>query len=486
MQKTPEPPPAQLHSHAKEVAPLKIDTHTLEASQKKPHLPADAVQKDKKPEVAEKPAENVQPTQRDTKHTAEVPKSESQKTDSQPDKPGLFGFGFGGTRSRSPSPQPAVSAVSDKVLGFGSSFLSSASNLISTAVQDESSTTPSSSRKASTASQMSDKTPPTSRKGSVVSQNYSKFNTTPPSSRKASTVSQTSVKTTPPTSKKEPEAAVNSKNIEKTDEVKTKVAETEEEATKGATSQQQKQGKTQGGHVPVSSEIPEESKGRSQSPLIPPAASAVSGKVLGFGSSLFSSASNLISSALDEPSTTPPTSRKGSTTSQLSAKTTTPPSSRKGSSVSQTSDKITTPPSSRKGSGVSQTSLKTSTLPASPKLSDASPKMLPSDDKKVHPENIQEEIKKDNKKSMVSQAQPTTDLPETTRTESTKSFLKACPLCKVDLQKEPPNYDTCTECKNTVCNLCGFNPMPHETEVSSHFYLEHKTLIQELILIIII
>ncbi|GAA6230885.1 protein piccolo-like isoform X1, partial [Lates japonicus] len=30
---------------------------------------------------------------------------------------------------------------------------------------------------------------------------------------------------------------------------------------------------------------------------------------------------------------------------------------------------------------------------------------------------------------------------------------------------DPPNYNTCTECKNTVCNQCGFNPMPNETVV---------------------
>nr|XP_046206395.1 protein piccolo-like isoform X2 [Oncorhynchus gorbuscha] len=47
-----------------------------------------------------------------------------------------------------------------------------------------------------------------------------------------------------------------------------------------------------------------------------------------------------------------------------------------------------------------------------------------------------------------------------------KAGQSTCPLCKVELNKgskDPPNYNTCTECKNTVCNLCGFNPMPHET-----------------------
>lgn len=50
----------------------------------------------------------------------------------------------------------------------------------------------------------------------------------------------------------------------------------------------------------------------------------------------------------------------------------------------------------------------------------------------------------------------------------------ACPLCKTELNigsKDPPNFSTCTECKNQVCNLCGFNPTPHLTEVSNVFYI---------------
>nr|XP_017207511.1 mucin-16 isoform X4 [Danio rerio] len=441
MQKAPEPPPVQLQSHAKK--------------------PEDTVQMDKKPQVPGKQdykqtsAATVQPAQKETQkqHITDVSKSESQKTDPQQDKVGFFGFGFGGARSRSPSPQPAVS---ERVLGFGSSFLSSASNLISTTPQDESSTTPSSSRKASTASQMSDKTPPTSRKGSAVSQISNKVNTTPASSRKGS---QTSIKTTPPTSQKGAEADV---NINNADGAKTKVPEKGEETNNLVTSQQQEQGKAQDG-ASLSSELHEDPRSRSQSPLLPPAASAVSGKVLGFGSSLFSSASNLISSALEEPSTTPPASRKGSTASQLSAKTTTPPPSRKGSSVSQTSDKIATPPSSRKGSGVSLTSApgptQKKTLDPDATVKEKAALLTGT------PESIQK--KRKDEKPMVSQAQPTTTkdaaLPET-RTKSPISLPKACPLCKVDLQKEPPNFDTCTECKNTVCNRCGFNPMPHETE----------------------
>lgn len=44
-----------------------------------------------------------------------------------------------------------------------------------------------------------------------------------------------------------------------------------------------------------------------------------------------------------------------------------------------------------------------------------------------------------------------------------------CPLCKtslnVGISAEPPNYNTCTQCHSQVCNLCGFNPTPHLTEV---------------------
>ncbi len=104
-----------------------------------------------------------------------APAKSETTTQSDSSKEGFFGFGFGGARSRSTSPQPVVS---EKVQGFGSSFLSSASNLISSVVQDESSTTP-----------------PPPRKGSTVSQTSVK-STTPPTSRKGSSVSQTSLKTT--------------------------------------------------------------------------------------------------------------------------------------------------------------------------------------------------------------------------------------------------------------------------------------------------
>lgn len=161
---------------------------------------------------------------------------------------------------------------------------------------------------------------------------------------------------------------------------------------------------------------------RSRSPSPQPAVSAVSGKVLGFGSSFLSSASNLISSAVqDESSKTPPTSRKGSTVSQTSNKTTpTPPASRKAS-VAPQDTKIN--------------------LPAA----ESNPTSPPIQEQKKPP---------DAQSSKPLQAQMKEEHP------------KSCPLCKETLKKDPQNYSCCTSCKSIVCNLCGFNPNPHQTEVS--------------------
>ncbi|KAM6306850.1 protein piccolo-like [Podargus strigoides] len=54
----------------------------------------------------------------------------------------------------------------------------------------------------------------------------------------------------------------------------------------------------------------------------------------------------------------------------------------------------------------------------------------------------------------------------------------SCPLCKTGLNigsKDPPNFNMCTECKKIVCNLCGFNPMPHIAEVQEWLCLNCQT-----------
>lgn len=189
---------------------------------------------------------------------------------------------------------------------------------------------------------------------------------------------------------------------------------------------------------------------RSRSPSPQP---AVSDKVLGFGSSFLSSASNLISSVVqDESSATPPTPRKGSTVSQTSVKSTTSPSSRKGSSVSQTPPKTSAKLStgdSRKGSTLIQDSTK---FPQA------------AENKPLINKQMEDKASAQRKIDSPSSQPKATD-------KSSKSPPKECPLCKVDLKKDPPNFNTCTECKNIVCNLCGFNPNPHQTEVRQFWYL---------------
>lgn len=160
---------------------------------------------------------------------------------------------------------------------------------------------------------------------------------------------------------------------------------------------------------------------------------SVTGKMFGFGSSFLSSASTLITSAVqDEPKTTPPTPRKISSTGSVSPKTT----------------------------------------------PTASPKTLPAKDTKPPAVQKPDERKPDKpqeKAPSVEQAKvdkaPLVPTKVTADVQGTpKADLFICPLCKVRLSmdsKDPPNYSTCTECKTTVCNLCGFNPMPNMAEVNS-------------------
>lgn len=158
---------------------------------------------------------------------------------------------------------------------------------------------------------------------------------------------------------------------------------------------------------------------------------SVTGKMFGFGSSFLSSASTLLTSAVqDEPKTSPPTPRKMSTSAHVSPSI--------------------TPPASPK------------TLPAKDLKS---PALLKTDEKK--PEKPQQTpttaLAKVDKAPL-----ETTKAPTVTQ-DAPKADVSICPLCKVNLNlgsKDPPNYNTCTQCKTTVCNQCGFNPMPNVAEVN--------------------
>lgn len=161
-------------------------------------------------------------------------------------------------------------------------------------------------------------------------------------------------------------------------------------------------------------------------------AESVTGKMFGFGSSFLSSASTLISSAIqDETTTTPPTPRKMSTTASVTPKTTPP----------------------------------------------ASPKTLPAKDTKPPPVQITEvkklEKPQQDKTPATVQAKgdkAPSELPKvpTDNKGASQVTPSICPLCKVKLNmeaKDPSNYNICTECKTTVCNQCGFNPKPNMSEV---------------------
>lgn len=144
-------------------------------------------------------------------------------------------------------------------------------------------------------------------------------------------------------------------------------------------------------------------------------AESVGGKMFGFGSSIFSSASTLINTAVqDESKNTPPVSPKM------------PASKTPKSPVVQKHEQ------EKKLGQVQQG--KTSPLPQA---------------------KVEKGPSQPQKDAAAASAAP-------------KAGQSTCPLCKVELNlraKEPPNYNKCTECKNTVCNQCGFNPMPNVSEV---------------------
>lgn len=137
---------------------------------------------------------------------------------------------------------------------------------------------------------------------------------------------------------------------------------------------------------------------------------AVAEKMFGFGSSIFSSASTLITSAVQEqPKTTPPVS-----------------------------------PNMSPAKGV-----------RSPSIQKLGPQ------KKTEPAQQGETPPPEVAKSDQVQAKAAV-----ASGDAAKPGQSTCPLCKTGLNvgsKDAPNYRTCTECKSIVCNQCGFNPMPNET-----------------------
>lgn len=148
----------------------------------------------------------------------------------------------------------------------------------------------------------------------------------------------------------------------------------------------------------------------SKAPSTQPAASIVSENVVGFGSSIVSTASDIIAPAVqDEASVKRPSHRKGSAASA-------PSTLHKVSVVSEKDS------SSKDSKSITQ-----------------------------QPASVEK----------ISERHTTKEQSAEVKADS----LSTCPLCNDKFQNNPPNFNTCTSCKMPVCNLCGFNPMPDQSEV---------------------
>ncbi|XP_077329505.1 protein piccolo isoform X1 [Lithobates pipiens] len=181
----------------------------------------------------------------------------------------------------------------------------------------------------------------------------------------------------------------------------------------------------------------------------------VTGKLFGFGASIFSQASSFISTASQ------PVSQTQSTQGPASKQPTPPP-------------KATAP----------QKPVKEAVDPQSPKLPPAKKETKPELFKKVEQpkssslaKEIDEKIK-DKVTEKVSESKIVVKETKAEKTEKITEPKTLCPLCKIELyidSKDPPNFNTCTECKQIVCNLCGFNPIPHMTKAAEWLCLNCQT-----------
>ncbi|XP_071188311.1 protein piccolo isoform X2 [Salvelinus alpinus] len=170
----------------------------------------------------------------------------------------------------------------------------------------------------------------------------------------------------------------------------------------------------------------------------PPAAAS---QMFGFGSSILSSATNLMTTdsvdSVDEKAGSPADSPAGS-----------PAGSPPDSPFSAPCSPLGSPPDSPfSAPGSPPDSDSPDTPPASKKAPKRAVSLL-KDQKSIEADPSVEPLKAGE--------------PLTMATGS--GAQENCPLCKVELNvgsADPPNYSNCTECKKSVCNLCGFNPTPH-------------------------
>ncbi|XP_077193961.1 protein piccolo isoform X2 [Paroedura picta] len=175
---------------------------------------------------------------------------------------------------------------------------------------------------------------------------------------------------------------------------------------------------------------------------------SMTGKLFGFGASIFSQASNLISTG-GQPGAQSPGPPSGSPSKQLLPPA--QPPSQKDAQQAQPSPKAS--PAKR--------NIRPS-MPEQPKVEGTPTVKETEGEKKTLPGKAT--------KPQIAKAKPSVQEPSLP--------AAVCPLCKTALNvgsKEHSNYQKCTECKNVVCNLCGFNPMPHITGVQEWLCLNCQT-----------
>lgn len=179
----------------------------------------------------------------------------------------------------------------------------------------------------------------------------------------------------------------------------------------------------------------------------------VTGKLFGFGASIFSQASNLISTA-GQPGP-PPQTGPVVPTKPVPTPSQTPAAHGPPKSTGQF------PPAPAKAMPVK----KETKAPAAE-----------SSESKPEPALAVKKIEKDKKPPPGKVSKPPPAESEsallTHKPDKITKVEANCPLCKTELNigsQEPPNFNTCTECKSQVCNLCGFNPTPHLTEVRNTY-----------------
>ncbi|XP_063783007.1 protein piccolo isoform X2 [Pseudophryne corroboree] len=183
----------------------------------------------------------------------------------------------------------------------------------------------------------------------------------------------------------------------------------------------------------------------------------VTGKLFGFGASIFSQASSFISTAA-QPGT------QAQSTQGTAPRQPAPP------------QKITEP----------NKSAKEPIAPQSPKILPVKKEIQPvvakqTEETKSSPSAKVIDVEKIQEKETQKNVLESKKISKEAEPEIIKKIAETkllCPLCKTELNlgsMDLPNFNTCTECKNMVCNLCGFNPMPHLTEVAEWLCLSCQT-----------